>query len=249
MTATKIAWTKDKLDFMAEAIPGHTEQEIRELFLAEYGIELTRGQIGNTKARLGIKSGTHGGQFVKGQTPHNKGKTWDEAGFSKEAQQAMRSTCFKPRNMPHNALDKPIGYERINRDGYIEVKIAERPSRRMCNDNFKMKHHIVWEQANGQPIPPSTQIVFADGDKRNFDPENLVAVSRSDWSVICRERIKYSDRESLGLAVDIAKLRHTIRDVTCNERDCKVCGTRFKPRFPGQRRCDGCLGRTNEQDD
>lgn len=228
---------------MAKIIPGHTESEIRKLFADRYGTELTRGQIGNTKTRLGVKSGTHGGRFAKGCTPHNKGRTWDEMGYSEELRESMLANCFKPGHMPANAKDKPVGYERVTRDGYVEVKIAERPSRPFRNDNFKLKHRLVWEQHNGRPVPPGHHIVFADGDKRNFDPDNLVAVSRSDWAVIANSEIEYSDRETLLAAVDIAQLRRGIYAARCRERNCKRCGEEFKPRFAHQRTCDKCLGR------
>lgn len=228
---------------MARIIPGHTEREIRKLFAERYGIELTEGQINNTKVRLGIKSGTHGGRFEKGHIPYNKGRTWDEMGYSEESRKAMLSTCFKPGNMPANAKDKPVGYERVSKEGYIMVKVADRPSKPFRNDNFKQKHRLVWEQANGRPVPPGHHIVFADGDRRNFDPDNLVAVSRSDWAVIANSEIEYSDRETLLAAVDIAQLRRGIYAARCRERNCRKCGDEFKPRFPNQRTCDKCLGR------
>lgn len=240
----KVKWTKDKLDFMAMIIPGHSEKEIRALFLEKYGIELTESQIGNTKTRLGIKSGTKGGQFKKGQAPFNKGKTWDELGYSQETRKAIQSTCFKRGSEPWNGKRVEVGTERISKDGYIEVKVKRFSDRPGMNKCWRPKHHLIWEQANGKQVPASTQIVFADGNKRNFNPDNLVAVSRSDWSVICHQGMKYSDRDTLLAAVDIAKLRRGIRGALTRDRSCKSCGETFKPRFPNQKTCDRCLGRT-----
>ena len=239
----RVEWTEERKRFMRIFIPGHTEQEIRTLFEHRFGITLNSSQIKNIKAKLGVKSGTHGGRFEKGRVPFQKGKTWEEQGRSKESNERSLSTCFKKGNVPHNAKDKPIGYERVNRDGYVEVKIADRPSNPYCNDNFKAKHRLVWEQANGRPVPPSTVIVFADGDKGNFDPDNLVAVPRSAWSLIQREGYQYTDRETLLRAVDIANLRSSIFKARCRKRKCRKCGETFKPRFPHQRTCDECLGR------
>ena len=145
--------------------------------------------------------------------------------------------------MPHNALEKPIGTERVSRDGYVEVKVADRPSRQDCNDNWRMRHHLVWEEANGEPVPPHTVIVFADGDKRNFDPGNLVAVPRRQWAVISHQGIPYWDAESLMTAVNIAKLQGMKNDVEKRPRECKACGSKFEPRYARQRTCDACLGR------
>lgn len=239
----KVSWTQDKLDFMARIIPGHTEREIRAMFLEEYGIELTEGQIGNTKTRLGIKSGTTGGRFQKGCVPSNKGKKWHEF-RSVESHEKCLKTAFRKGNEPWNGKRKLVGDERVSRDGYIEVKVKRLNDRPSTNKCWRPKHHIIWEQANNQPVPPSTQIVFADGNKRNFNPENIVAVPRQEWSVICHEGLQYNDRETLLAAVDIARLKRGIHKARCRQRNCKRCGAEFNPRYANQRTCDDCLGRT-----
>jgi len=38
---------------------------------------------------------------------------------------------------------------------------------------WKWKHYIEWEKHNGRPVPKGMRIIFKDGDKRNFAPENL----------------------------------------------------------------------------
>ena len=202
-------WTSAEVEWFVSFVPGHTEAEISAEHERLFGEPLTEGQIGNAKARYGVKSGTHGGRFEKGMVPPNKGKRQSEF-MSPEAIERTKATRFKKGNMPHNALDKPIGYERVNsKDGYVWVKVAERPSRQDCNDNFRPKHHLVWEEANG-PVPPSTMIVFADHDKRNFDPGNLVAVPRNLWCRISQLRMDYWDRESLELCMARARLHAAI---------------------------------------
>lgn len=239
----RIEWTDDKLDYMAEIIPGHTESEIRELFRKRYGVTLTEGQIGNTKAKLGIKSGTTGGRFVKGHVPANKGKTWDEMGMSDEARKNMLSTCFKPGNEPTNGQRCKVGDERISKDGYIEVKVKRFSGRPGSNKCWRMKHHLVWEETHQRPVPPSTMIVFADHDRLNFNPDNIVAVPRSLWAIISRHKIPYYDRESLQTAVQIAELKQMVRKAECRPRTCRKCGNEFEARYPHQRTCDECLGR------
>lgn len=68
-----IKWREhpEMVQFMMDYIPGHMESEIREEFNKRFGIILTEGQIGNFKFKYGIKSGTHGGCFQKGQIPKN----------------------------------------------------------------------------------------------------------------------------------------------------------------------------------
>lgn len=239
----RVRWTPDKLDFMAEIIPGHSESEIRAMFLERYGIELTEGQIGNTKAKLGIKSGTRGGQFAKGHVPYNKGMTWDEQGRSEDARERSLATCFKPGNEPSNGKKRSVGEERLSKDGFVEVKVSRFSGVPGANKCWKPKHRLIWEQVHGKPVPPSTVIMFADGNRLNFDPDNLVAVSRSDLSTINHEGLQYSDRATLLAAVDIAQLKHGINKARLHERICKQCNHKFTPRYAHQRTCDACLGR------
>lgn len=51
-----------------------------------------------------------------------------------------RKTMFRKGNIPAN--HKPIGYERINADGYIEVKVAE-------PNKFRLKHRWFGKRISG----------------------------------------------------------------------------------------------------
>lgn len=224
--------------------PRHTWRETAMRSEALFGVAMTKQTVNNWKRRLGVRSEVpNAGCFAKGHEPSNKGRTWEEQGISDESRKRMLATCFKPGNVPHNADGRPIGYERVSKDGYVEVKVAERPSRPDCNDNFRMKHHLVWEEAHGTPVPPHTMIVFADGDKRNLVPENLVAVPRAIWVTIVRCGIPYHDAESLEAAMALARLKGAIHGAQRRPRACASCGRTFEPRFARQRRCDACLGR------
>lgn len=233
-------WTDEKREWFVSFVPGHTQDEISAEHERLFGTPLRRSQISNGKIALDVKSGTKGGCFPKGHTPHNKGKTWDELGYGDETRSRMLRTSYKPGNMPHNALDKPIGYERITRDGYVEVKVAERPTKPNRNDNFKMKHHLVYEEHHGA-IPEGCNVVFADHDTLNFDPDNLVAIPRSLWSAINALGLAYRDAETLEVAMNIAKLSQARYAAKMRPRSCVVCGETFEPRAHNQKRCDECI--------
>lgn len=237
-------WTAESEAWFREFVPGHSEREISAEHERLFGIPLTESQISNAKYRLGVKSGTHGGRFEKGMIPHNKGKSWDEQGISPESQARMRATCFKNAHVNGFAAKnrREIGFERISKDGYIEVKVHD-GLQETKNCNFRMKHHLVWEEANGRPIPPGHHIVFADGDKMNLDPANLVAVPRSLWATIVHKKLQYHDAESLRACMNVAKLTSAVYEARMAERECQKCGRTFKPRYPHQRTCDNCLER------
>ena len=202
-------WTPEKDEWFRSFVPGHHEAEISAEHERIYGTPLTESQIGNRKAKLGVKSGTTGGRFHKGD--QRCGFRDDE--HRRKFMEAGKATRFKKgevQDRPDGWI-KPIGYERVDgKDGYVYVKVkdtlqANAPG--SFNDNFRLKHHVVYEQAYG-PIPDGCNVIFADHDKRNFDPGNLVAVPRTLWSVISRAGMSYCDRESLEACMNIARLAH-----------------------------------------
>lgn len=77
---------------------------------------------------------------------------------------------FKKGNVPHN--HREVGSERINVDGYIEVKVAE-PGKWM------VKHRIIWEQHNG-PIPPGYNVQFKNHNPLDCRIDNLYLISKSE---------------------------------------------------------------------
>lgn len=242
--SNKVDWDDEHTEFFRFIVPGHTEREISELWEARYGMPLTTGQIGNRKTLLGIRSGTHGGQFVKGQPCWCKGMTWDEQGRSPESQAASRATTYKKGQNPDNAV--PVGTERITKDGYIEVKVRElRESR--ANDQWIMKHRMVWEEANGREVPKGHNVTFIDHDKTNLDPSNLALVSKGEWAQLRKLGLPYNDRESFEAALAVVKLRIARVDAMMRApRVCGVCGQSFVPdqdkRYNSRAKtCPACL--------
>jgi hypothetical protein len=109
-------------------------------------------------------------RFKKGIVPINKGKKWNEFMTEKGMSNSLKTT-FKKGAIPPNR--KPVGYERISKDGYVEVKVAEGMRQ------FKLKHRLIYEQHYG-PIPKGCNVQFQDGNKLNLNPENLVLKTRKE---------------------------------------------------------------------
>lgn len=109
-------------------------------------------------------------RFKKGHVPTNKGLKGYHPNSNKQAIERQKKTQFTKGHIPHN--HKPVGSERISRDGYLEVKVAE-PRR------WELKHRIVWRQHYGN-IPHGYNIQFKDGNRMNVTIENLYMISRSE---------------------------------------------------------------------
>lgn len=103
---------------------------------------------------------------------------------------------FKKNQVPHNK--KNIGYEFINSDGYTEIKVAE-------PNKWMLKQRYLYQKYKGQ-IPKNHDVIFADGNKQNFDLENLILVERRDKLVMKNKHLFYKNRESTECGILIAKI-------------------------------------------
>lgn len=111
-------------------------------------------------------------RFQKGHVPANKGLRRPGWGPGR-----MKATQFKKGERRGVAvrLYKPIGTERVSKDGYLERKINDGLP---LQARWRAVHQLVWEAAHG-PVPRSHAIVFKNGDKRDIRLDNLECVTRA----------------------------------------------------------------------
>ena len=91
----------------------------------------------------------------------------------------------------------PVGSERESK-GYILVKIAE-------PNVWIEKHRLIYESMYGN-IPTGCKVIFADKNKRNFNPNNLVLVSDSEALIMNTQKLIYEETELTRSGVLIAKI-------------------------------------------
>ena len=126
-------------------------------------------------------------RFKKGMTPWNNG--------IKTSLKPVNG--FKKGNRPWHTRE--LFSERLDKDGYTIIKIAE-------PNKWMRKHRWIYEQKNGK-IPEDSTIIFADGNKDNFNIENLVLVSRAELAILVRCRLISSVPELTKTGLNIAKIR------------------------------------------
>ena len=193
-------YTEEEHKFLREFIPGHTYKEIVAEYNKTFSEPITETRVKGYMANHKINNGLTG-RFKKGNIPHNKGKKGVCA-------KGCEKTWFEEGHLPHNT--KPVGYERITKDGYIEVKIKMRPSHPNCNDNFKAKHHIVWEEAHG-PILKGYKLTFLDGDKQNCSLENLALITNAEHLELTRRGLRTEYPELTKTGILVARASETAR--------------------------------------
>lgn len=110
-------------------------------------------------------------RFPKGHVPANKGLR--RPGWHRGR---MRETQFKRGERSGVALKlwKPIGTERVSKDGYLEQKIN--------NDlplqaRWRAVHLILFESVHG-PVPKGHAVAFRNGDKSDIRLDNLELITR-----------------------------------------------------------------------
>lgn len=182
----KKKWNSDELEYIRIHYPNTSNDELMKRFECSEKSLYTAANLLKVRKTKEYKSTTfgeilknagHSSRFKPGQVAFNKGKKWHEF-MLPEAQAKSRAKCFKKGNIPHNTNE--IGHQRITKDGYIEIKVSDNVESKY---NYKLKHRLVWEEYHGE-IPKNHQVRFIDGDKTNFNIENLKLLSLADSLVI-----------------------------------------------------------------
>ena len=142
------------------------------------------------------------GRFEKGNIPVNKGAACPPGIGGRHPN--SRKTQFRKGERRGVAvrLYKPIGTERISKEGYIERKIHDRLP---LQSRWRAVHLLRWEERHG-PIPAGHCLKCLDGDKANTDPSN--------WELVPRALLpRLNGRFGRGYDAAPAEIRPTIMAV------------------------------------
>lgn len=161
-------YTEGELDLLRElALASRNYDEVADKFYEVTGKCKKPGTLKAVCNRWDIRLSEHNGHFKKGR-----------------------------RNPDHQRL--PIGAEvmRPNRQNHIYVKVSDNPVPMLDNSternnlrwaNYRRKCELVYEETYGA-IPEGGMIIFLDGDKYNFSPENLYCINRKIHARMCKNQ-------------------------------------------------------------
>lgn len=152
------------------------------------------------------------GQYEKGTVPANKGKKMPWNANSARTQ-------FKKGNRTGRAnhVYKPIGTERISREGCLERKIHDGLP---MQSRWRLVHLIRWEQEHG-PVPEGHCLKCLDGDKTNTEPSNWICIPRALLPRLNGRFGRDYDNAPAALKPAIlatAKLAHAAQEAGARER-------------------------------
>lgn len=137
--------------------------ELAIAFNHRFGCSRTSVQVHTFRKQLGLRTGRTG-QYEKGHVP-----------FSAGTRGVMKANAgsFKKGSIPAN--HRQVGSERVNVDGYIEVKVEE-------PNVWRQKQRVVWEACHGA-IPAGMCVTFRDDNPLNCDINNLELITRGEHAV------------------------------------------------------------------
>lgn len=190
-------WTDEQTQFLKENVEGRLSSELAEMINKKFGTNVSVTQVQSKKSNMGFRSGINA-QFKKGHLAHNLGKR-----MSPEQYEIAKRTMFKKGNRPKNV--RPVGSERINVYGYVEIKVAE-------PNVWKLKHKVLYEEHYGV-LPRGWKVVFLDGDKTNITIENLEAVTEAEMLILNRYKMLYPNQELTKSSIANARLLNQINKV------------------------------------
>lgn len=179
-------YTEEQKRFLHDNAPKCSVNELTELFNHTFATALHVGRIKGAIARYGVVTGRTG-RFAKGQAAWNKGKRGIHLSPHSE---------FQKGHMPQTY--RPVGSERLSKDGYPEVKVADPKT-------WKAKHRIIWEKAYGS-IPRGHVVIFADGNPMNASLDNLMLVSRAELLVANRQKLIKQEAELTKTGIQVARV-------------------------------------------
>lgn len=158
----------DKMAKFLEA--GYKQKSLSELtkaFNKKFGTDKKKATLRSFMSRRGFFYG-RSSLFTKGRKPWNSGTKG--LGYT-----SANKTSFKKGHVP--STRKHIGAERVQRGGYIEVKVKQKCKNTGRATCYRFKHIVEYEKAHGK-VPEGYVLRFKDSDKSNCTLDNLQLVTR-----------------------------------------------------------------------
>lgn len=106
----------------------------------------------------------------------------------------------------------PIGHERISyKNGLKRVRI------KVADNKWVEKSRYIYEQHYGK-IPEDCNIIFLDGNRDNYNIDNLKCITKSEHRVIAGHCLYFQDKELNKASIDVAKLVIKMKEIN-NEQN------------------------------
>lgn len=211
ITQRRFLYSPEMFDFIKENNSfGISRKELTKRFNDHFKTQKTINDISSICQRWGFKSKN---KFIFSDEMFHflknivENRTWEEItsmfnsrfGVNKSTQRIMNfcSSRGLRNGLKGGHTGHPIGTEQMH-DGYTFIKTAQ-------PNKWTPKHKFIWEEKNG-PIPTGDIILFADGNKSNFNLDNLIKVNKKEFLHLNYFRLRFNDPEYTKVGIAIAKV-------------------------------------------
>lgn len=190
--------SEDEKLFILKLIPTTSYEEIVQLFDNIFGRKISI----HTAKRIGRIHKVYREKNFKGHVPWNKDKKFPGQ---------INSGCFKKG---HKINTLPIGSEHIDKQwGRITIK---------TKNGWRLKQRYLYEQYHGRKLAGNEKVIFLDGDKNNFEKDNLVAINNSILAFMkCNGTLKILDPILKKEAIKVSTAKHLLKELRCQYGEIK----------------------------
>lgn len=189
-------YTNAQVSFIREHCGRMSKKELLKLFNNEFSANMTLLKLKGLMANRKINSGRTG-YFPKGHTPWNEGTKGNRL-------TGPNKGSFLKGNIP--PTQKQLWTERINKDGFIEMKVPEQNPHTGAKTRYRHKHVWVWEQANG-PVPKGFVVSLIDGDRLNCQLSNLMLLHRAELLHLNKNGYKDAPADLKPIVLSMVRLK------------------------------------------
>lgn len=124
----------------------------------------------------------------------------------------------------------PIGTERYSRyydcmvvkvgDYHCTKGTSKKERDRNRNENWKLKQNLVWETTHGRKLMFRECVIFLDGNRMNYNPDNLYAVKMNVAGTIEKMQMHSEDKDIYKTALMWGELFYLMKKRNKGERQC-----------------------------
>ena len=197
-------WDEEQDQYLRDNCKGIERKLLLDKFNNYFKLNISFSSLSNRMRKLRIYTGVNSGCFKKGNKPFNAGLKQTEY-MTQEQIEKTSKTRFKKGNIPVNI--RKVGDERIDKDGYVLVKIKNKK-------RWQLKHRILYEKYHQIKLNKSDVIIFADGNKYNFDEDNLVKITNDELLRLNHDHLYYKgNKNATKIGVDLVRLNNKVKSL------------------------------------
>jgi len=105
-----------------------------------------------------------------------------------------------------NSFTYPIGQEIVNVKNDTYIKISNEGKK---NEKWVKKQNIIWEKNNGK-IPKGYCVIFLDGNKSNFELDNLELVKITEYRLFIKHGFNFNNKKLTRASLAVFKHKSLI---------------------------------------